>query len=241
MPVVGSRPVTTPIFRKVCTATADKLTRDDIAARLSLRDPAIFISSFDRPNIKLTVMANPGREQKLKIIGGLIRKYADDSGIIYCLSRKTAEKMAAELTARGYSAAVYHAGLTAAERDRTQQDFIHGRVQVVCATIAFGMGINKSNIRFVIHNNLPRNIEGYYQEIGRAGRDGLPAEALMFYSFADIVTLRSFINEGERQKINMEKLTRMQEYAETSLCRRRVLLSYFSEHTDCDCGNCGFA
>lgn len=220
------------------TATADRLTRDDIAVQLRLRDPFVSVSSFDRPNIRLSVMANPGKDRKLRLISDLIRRYADDSGIVYCISRKATEAMAGELRKRGFRTAVYHAGLSPEERNRAQEDFIHGRVQVICATIAFGMGIDKSNIRYVVHNNLPRNIEGYYQEIGRAGRDGMPAEALMFYSFADIATLRSFIDEGERQKINMEKLTRMQEYAETSLCRRRVLLSYFSEPTDCNCGNC---
>ncbi len=220
------------------TATADRLTRDDISSRLTLNEPAAFISSFDRPNISLSVMQNPGKERKMRIIADMIERYADDSGIIYCISRKSAESMCKDLKARGYSATVYHAGLSAAQRDSAQQDFIHGRVQVVCATVAFGMGIDKSNIRYVIHNNLPRNIEGYYQEIGRAGRDGMAAEALMFYSFADIATLQSFIEQGERQSINIEKLTRMRQYAESRICRRRVLLSYFSETATHDCGNC---
>ncbi len=220
------------------TATADKLTRADIAAQLNLRGPQVSISSFDRPNISLTVRHNPGKAMKLKMIAELINRYPDDSGIVYCLSRKAAENMAFELELRGFKVAVYHAGMPAAARDDAQQRFIRGDVQVVCATVAFGMGIDKSNIRYVVHNNLPRNIEGYYQEIGRAGRDGMPAEALLFYSFADVITLRSFAEESGQKNINLEKLARMQEYAEASVCRRRVLLSYFSEECDADCGNC---
>lgn len=220
------------------TATADKLTRTDIVEQLRLSEPEVFISSFDRPNLYLSVSQSPQKAKKLNQICRLIDRYPGDCGIIYCISRKYTEQMASELSDRGYRVGVYHAGLSAQVRAKAQYDFVHGNVQVMVATLAFGMGIDKSNIRYVIHNNLPRNIEGYYQEIGRAGRDGLSAETLMFYSFGDVATLKHFIAEGERRQINMDKLTRMIDYAESGVCRRRVLLSYFSEPCHSDCGNC---
>ncbi|MBD5322121.1 MAG: DNA helicase RecQ [Bacteroides sp.] len=220
------------------TATADRLTREDIARQLALVDPRLFIGSFDRPNISLKVMTNPGKTQRLNYIGAIIDRYRNDSGIVYCISRKGAEDMDRQLRMRGYRSTVYHAGLSVTERNRAQDRFINGDVQVVCATVAFGMGIDKSNIRWVVHNNMPRNIESYYQEIGRAGRDGAAAEAVMFYSYGDIMTLRSFVDESGQQALNSEKLARMKDYAEASLCRRRILLSYFNETMDHDCGNC---
>lgn len=220
------------------TATADRLTRDDIASQLRLRDPLKFIGSFDRPNISLSVAPNPGKAARLAAIERLAARYPDDSGIVYCLSRSGAESIAAELRRRGHNAVCYHAGMTASERERSQRAFISGDAPIVCATVAFGMGIDKSNIRWIVHNNLSPNIEAYYQEVGRAGRDGLPAEALMFYSLSDLHTLRTFADESGRQLVNREKLDRMLRYVQSPVCRRRTLLSYFSQTYDHDCGNC---
>lgn len=220
------------------TATADRLTRDDISGQLKLRNPLKYIGSFDRSNISLRVMPNPGRAGRIAAIERLIDRYPDDSGVVYCLSRAGAETMTAELRGRGYKAVCYHAGMSSAERARSQRAFISGDASVVCATVAFGMGIDKSNIRWVVHNNLSPNIEAYYQEVGRAGRDGLTAEALMFYSLSDLHTLRAFADESGRQLVNREKLDRMLSYVQSPVCRRRTLLSYFSEIYDHDCGNC---
>lgn len=220
------------------TATADRLTRSDIVYQLKLRDAKEFISSFDRPNISITVISGSTKSSRVAFICKLVNKYPYDSGIVYCLSRKTCETMNAELTRRGLRSAVYHAGLPATVRDEAQRRFINGDVQVVCATVAFGMGIDKSNIRWVVHNNMPQSIESYYQEIGRAGRDGMPAEAVMFFNYGDLITLRSFIDESGQKAVNMEKLNRMRQFAEASVCRRRVLLNYFNEQAEHDCMNC---
>ena len=220
------------------TATADRLTRDDIARQLRLVGPMVYTGSFDRPNISLSIRQNPGKAGRIAAIERLIERYPDDSGIVYCLSRAGAETMTAELQRRGHRAVCYHAGLSATARAVAQRRFIDGDATVVCATVAFGMGIDKSNIRWVVHNNLSPNIEAYYQEVGRAGRDGLPAEALMFYSLSDLHTLRAFADESGRQLVNREKLDRMLSYVQSPVCRRRTLLSYFSEIYDHDCGNC---
>ena len=223
----------TPIL--ALTATADKATRTDITKQLNLQNSKKFISSFDRKNLSLEV--RPALDRVKQIID-FVENKPNESGIIYCLSRKTTEELAEKLQKKGITAKAYHAGLDNKLRAKTQDDFINDDCQVVCATIAFGMGIDKSNVRWVIHYNLPKNIEGYYQEIGRAGRDGLPAETVLFESYADVIQLQKFASEGLNSDVQLAKLDRMKQYADALSCRRKILLSYFGELVNENCGNC---
>jgi ATP-dependent DNA helicase RecQ len=220
------------------TATADKITRQDIAQQLQIQQTGlVYIASFDRPNLSLTVA--PG-QKRLEQMLEFIKKRPKLSGIVYCLSRKSTEELAGKLQAQGLKAAAYHAGLSSQLRSKVQEDFINDKTPIICATIAFGMGIDKSNVRWIIHYNLPKNLEGYYQEIGRAGRDGAKADALLFYSFNDVAVLQDIINgnPNEQTEVQLMKLERMRQYAEALACRRRILLAYFGENTEKDCGNC---
>jgi ATP-dependent DNA helicase RecQ len=220
------------------TATADKTTRKDIANQLKLRDPKLVVASFDRPNLSLEVRFGIKKKKKIEEITAFIKKRKAESGIIYCLSRKSTEEMATELQLNGIQAGFYHAGIDSEERSRIQDDFSNDRIKVMCATIAFGMGIDKSNVRFVIHSNMPKNMEGFYQEIGRAGRDGLPSDTVLYFNLGDLVMLKNFNEDSAQKELNNEKLNRMVQYAEASICRRIILLAYFGETMNTPCGNC---
>ena len=221
-----------------CTATADPQTRDDVRARLGLADAPCFVAGFDRPNIRYTVV---DKRHPAEQLGAFVRERAGQSGIVYCLSRKRTEEVAERLAAAGVPAAAYHAGLPAGERDRVQTAFAHDEIEVVVATVAFGLGIDKPDVRFVCHYDLPKNLESYYQETGRAGRDGLPADALLLFSLGDAAVARSLIERGgnpEQIRIELHKLNAMVGFAEATTCRRRVLLGYLGEPLADDCGNC---
>lgn len=223
----------TPVI--ALTATADKATRKDICNQLNIPGAKKHVASFDRKNLSLEV--RPGT-QRFEQIADFISLRKNESGIIYCLSRKNTEEIAAKLKSQGLKAEAYHAGLNHEERTTIQDDFINDKKQIICATIAFGMGIDKSNIRWVIHYNMPKNLEGYYQEIGRAGRDGLASDTMLFHSYADVVQLQKFASNSGNEEVQLAKLDRMKQYSEALTCRRKILLSYFGEIKQEDCGNC---
>ncbi|PLX74378.1 MAG: DNA helicase RecQ [Desulfuromonas sp.] len=220
------------------TATADPQTRQDLLQRLGLQRAECFISGFDRPNIRYTVVE---KQKPFTQLLAFLDDRKKESGIVYALSRKRVEEVAEKLSAQGYRAAAYHAGLPDGERKHVQDAFLQDEIEIVVATVAFGMGIDKPNVRFVVHYDLPKNIESYYQETGRAGRDGLPSEALLLFGYGDIAISRSLIEKGnnpEQKRIELHKLQAMAGFAEALTCRRRVLLGYFGERLEEDCGNC---
>lgn len=220
------------------TATADARTRQDIIDRLHLKDPAVFISSFNRPNLRYTV---DSKEDSIDKLFQFLRTREAQSGIVYCLSRRSTEQLAEQLQVEGYAALPYHAGLDREQRARHQDMFLRDEVKIMVATIAFGMGIDKSNVRYVVHMDLPKNIESYYQETGRAGRDGLPADTLLFFSPGDVMKLKKFAsieNNPEQTQILLQKLDQMAAYADLTWCRRKFLLNYFDEQAPEFCGSC---
>lgn len=221
------------------TATATERVRADIITHLKLRNPEVFVASFNRPNLTYKVLPKDG---PAKQIISFIRKREDESGIVYCATRATADRLADALAGRGYAARAYHAGLDGEERARNQELFLRDEVKIICATIAFGMGINKPNVRWVIHHDLPKNIEGYYQETGRAGRDGLPGDCLLLFSAGDAAKQTHFIeaiSNAQEQQVARAQLRQTMHYAESAGCRRRELLAYFGETFPLnECGAC---
>jgi ATP-dependent DNA helicase RecQ len=220
------------------TATADPQTRGDILARLGLQQARCFVAGFDRPNIRYSVIE---KQKPFAQLTAFLESQRSNAGIVYALSRKRVEELAQRLAAAGWKAEPYHAGMSDADRTRVQEAFLRDDLQIVVATVAFGMGIDKSNVRFVVHYDLPKNIESYYQETGRAGRDGMPSEALLLFGYGDIAISRGLIEKGgnpEQKRIELHKLQVMVGFAEAPGCRRRVLLGYFGERLEKDCGNC---
>ena len=220
------------------TATADPATQKDISRQLNLQQPYVSIGSFDRPNIRYTVQE---KFRPLEQVVNYLKQQEQQSGIIYCASRRKVDELAEQLAGKGFQVAAYHAGLTNEQRNAVQEAFKKDQIQLIIATVAFGMGVNKSNIRFVIHFELPRTIEAYYQETGRAGRDGVPAEALMLVDPADIARMRSWIEQDEnnsRTEVALQRFNQMAAFAQAQTCRRLVLLNYFGESSQKPCGNC---
>ena len=220
------------------TATADSITQKDIIQKLELQNPAVYLSSFNRENIEYHVAPKNDSFQQLM---SFLTNYQEESGIIYCLSRDSTERTAEKLKSVGFEAEAYHAGLPPETRNEVQEKFIKDQVKIVVATIAFGMGIDKSNVRFVVHMDLPKNIESYYQETGRAGRDGLESVALLFFSYGDVFRLKNFIDNDEnpeQTKVQLKKLDQMVDFGQLTTCRRKFLLNYFGEETADTCGKC---